>query len=626
MTGLLIAVALFYFAFAIYLAALNARTAERPGHFVDGGLTIPSWALVFGSAGIMLAGLNLHDHLLLIRNYGLQYSHVTVGFILVALTAALVQKRVWLAARILRLRTVGDLMGEYYGSTALRIVLLGILFLFSVPFAAYCLAEAGALIASATDGAVPAGVAMWTIAFFLFLFSVIGGWRAIAIVVAAQSFLVLALFLFTSAFAGLSFHTSPILSSPLPVPDGILPSDIPGVVQFTAGIGKELPVGGIWTTAAILSFALALTGIVLSPGFNFLGITAETKKGYAFSQVWMIAALAAGAILILAPSIAAHLTLRTDPFGALIAQLTAANGLASVSFVLMILASLQIAVAFFAGSGASIATVELVGRFVLPNLDGGQERLSARIALAAIYLSLALAATFTPLSAAIFTSLALSLSAQMLPAFLGLCWLPWISRGGVLAGFIIGIILVIFTEPFGLIAFEGLFVDLPWGRWPLTIHSAGWGLLFNLAACLLVSAFTRGGYERDRRQRLHDEFAANHRAATGGGPLRAAKWSLAFIWTFLALGPGAILGNTFFSQPVFTEGTVSLGLPSLLAWQILFWLTGVLIVWWLAYPGRMSVIDAVPDRSIVLGEPVNSLERQPRPAWITRLLQRLAER
>lgn len=633
MTALLTAVLGFFFAYGIYIAALSARAEGRPEDFLDAGLEIPAWGYIFAGAGVVLAGLNLHDHLLLVSLYGLQASHVAVGLVLVALTGALVQKRIWLASRITRLRTVGELMGEYFGSVAIRLYLLLVLFLFSVPFAAYCLGEAGALVAAASGGALPSSLVIWVTAFFLFLHSVIGGWRAVVYGVAAQSFLVLTLLVFTAGFMGAAFDSLAFVTRGIATPDGILWDRIPGVIQFTDGIGKQVPAGGLWTTVAILTFGLALTGLVLSPGFAFLGISTSTRRGFAFMQVWMTAGLAAGALLLIAPVIGAEIAAASPglatggpAFSAVLERLAAMDQLVSIAFLLALVASLQIAVAFFAASGAGIATTELVARYVLPDLSESGRKLAARITLAATYLCIALTATFTPTGASVFASLALSLSVQLFPAYLGLCWLPWISRGGVLTGLVLGIILVVFTEPFGLIVFEGLFVDLPWGRWPLTIHSAGWGLFFNLAACLLVSLFTRAGVERDRRQRLHDAFQAADRGAFGGRAARAAKWSLTLVWAFLALGPGAILGNTFFSQPIFAGTGVTLGVPSLLVWQVLLWLLGVLIVWWLAYHGRMSIVDAAAPANLSLGLPKTPFDRLPAPAWIGRMLGRVAGR
>ena len=235
-------------------------------------------------------------------------------------------------------------------------------------------------------------------------------------------------------------------------------------------------------------------------------------------------------------------------------------------------------------------------------------------------------AAFAPLSAAILGSLALSLSVQFLPAYIGVCWAPWISRSAVLTGLIFGGLLVILTEPPGLIFFEGLFFDLPWGRWPLTIHSAVWGLGFNVAACLMVSLFTHSGPERVHRELLHQGFQDALRGESHGSALGTAKWSLTLIWSFLALGPGAVLGNSFFSKPIFTEGEATLGVPSLWVWQVVFWFLGVLLVWWLAYRARMSIIENVAWRRIDLDPPLGQLERRRAPPWIALLLARVAER
>jgi solute:Na+ symporter, SSS family len=632
MTQLLMMVLGIYVAYAIYIATLSARMAVEPGDHLDAGGSLPPWAYIFAGSGVVLGSIGLENHFLLTARFGLQYSHVAIGLVLVALSGALVQKRTWLAARITGHRTAGNLMGEYYGSTTIRIFHLALLFLFAVPFSATALAQAGTLLDHATGGALSRPLTIWVLAFFLFLHSVIGGWRGVVYTVAAQSVLVFALLLFIGAFAGSTLDLA-FLAAPIATPDGMLADAIPGVVQFSSGVGKSLAVGGIWTTAAILSFAVALIGIVLSPGFSFLGITSGTRSGFAVEQVWMTGGLAAGLLLIIAPLIGAEIA-AAAPAGIALASpvLVFAERLASndqfvaICFLVMLVGGAQIVVGFFAGSAASVLTQELVARSMRPDLTQTGRRLASRISLCCIYLAMATAASFAPLASVILGSLALSLSAQLLPAFLGLCWLPWISRSAVLAGLIVGILLVVFTEPFGLILFEGLFLDLPWGRWPLTIHSAAWGLAFNVAACLLVSIFTRSGDERAHRQRLHDEFGANHRAPFGSSSVRGAKWSLTLIWAFLALGPGAILGNNFFSNPVFGAGPAELGVPSLWVWQILFWFVGIMIVWWLAYRGRMSIIEDATVRRVDLSPTDNQSIRPQTPAWIAQALSRIAAR
>jgi hypothetical protein len=291
----------------------------------------------------------------------------------------------------------------------------------------------------------------------------------------------------------------------------------------------------------------------------------------------------------------------------------------------MLVAMLVSAVAFFTASGASIVTIELLQRYILPGLTPREERLGARIALAAIYAAVVLLAAFLPATAAVLSTLALPLSAQLFPAYLGVCWIPWMSRSAVLVGLIVGTLFVVFTEPPGLIFFNSMFAELPWGRWPLTIHSAAWGLAVNVAASLLVAIFTRQDAERERRDALHAVFRRDHRADFGGRAARGAKWSLTLLWVFFALGPGAIIGNSFFAHPVFTEANLSLGVPSLWVWQTLFWIIGVMLVWWFAYHSRLSTSEGM-FRASELQNMLHAGGEHRRVRWIALLVARLTAR
>ena len=626
MTTLLIVILALYAAYAIYIAALSGRRGGAD-HHLDGGGVLPGWTLVFAGVGIVVGSLGLRDHLLLTALYGLQYSHVALGLVVVALAATLFQKRLWLAARLTRSRSPVELLGAYYGSVGLRVLLIGLVLLFALPFAASSLSILGGVLEAATGGMVGRGTTVWITGFFLFLSTAIGGWRGLICGVAAQSFLLIVLLVFLGGFAVMTTAAPGGLPQPIAVPPGTLADKIPGVLQYTRGLGKEVALGGPWTTGAILSFAVGLIGIVLSPGFSFLSMTTTSRSGFAFSQVWMVTALGGGLLLITAPIFAGLMGGPDHPsLTALTERLAASDGFAAILFTVALATSPQITVAFFAASGAHIVTLDLVARYALPALTADGRRLAARITLAIVYTALCLLASAAPLPATLLGSVTLSLSAQLLPAFLGLCWVPWISRSAVMSGLVIGILLVVFTEPPGLILFEGLFIDVPWGRWPLTIHSALWGLVFNVVACLLVSIFTRGGPERAHREILHRAFAASFATDFGSPAARTAKWSLALLWAFMAIGPGAILGNDFFSHPIFTEGDAALGVPSLWVWQVVFWFLGVLLVWWLAYPTRMAILDVPVTNTVDLVPPVGPLERPRVPAWIALLLDRLTLR
>jgi solute:Na+ symporter, SSS family len=430
--------------------------------------------------------------------------------------------------------------------------------------------------------------------------------------------------IFSASFAGLVFDGLSVFHKGFSVREGILGSVLPGVIQFSSGIGREVPAGGLWTTTAVLSFALAAAGAALSPSFAFLGLTMKSRAGFAFSQVWIVSGLAAGALLLLGPIVAGEMS-AADNFTPLVARFAAYDQLVAACVTVMLLVMLLVAVAFFAASGASVATIELLDRYVVPDLTPRGERLAARVSLAIIYAAIVLLAAFLPALATVLSTLALPLSAQLFAAYLGLCWLRWMSRSAVLVGLAFGILFVVFTEPPGLIVFDGLFVQLPWGRWPLTIHSAAWGLAINVGASLLVAIFTRQDAEREHRNVLHGSFQRDHRIAFGGRAARSAKWSLTLLWVFLALGPGAILGNSFFAHPVFTEADIALGVPSLWVWQAFFWIIGVLLVWWLAYRSRLSTVEgAFRPHELRHLRQIPATRRQLR--WIALLVTRLTAR
>ncbi|MEY4698286.1 MAG: hypothetical protein RIT14_2714 [Pseudomonadota bacterium] len=605
---------------AVYLAVAVARLPTTPDGFAGGGVGLPGWAVIFATGGIVLSGLDLPAHLALVGRFGLQANHLALGLIPAALAVILVQKRLWLAARITGADSPGEVLASYYGSVTLRIVMLTLALLFGLPFAAQLLGGAGDFLSAVTGGGLPRGVAIWTLAFALFLPAVIGGWRGVVLAVAVQSLLLAVLLVTSAGFAESVLPAAGFLTAGLSLPEGILADRLPGVIQYSAGIGKETVQGGIFTTVAQLSSALALVGLMLSPAVLYLGMTARAGRSLAFGTVWVVAGLVTGLMVLLAPLLAARMA--GDAAG-LAARLADTDLLAGATFALLLLAARLLAAGFFVAAGTFLVVRELVQPFILPELDARGARLAARIALAVAFLLVATLATFAPVGSAVFASLALPLSAQMFPALLGLAFVRWISRSAILTGLILGGLMVFFTEPPGLILFEGLFLNLPWGRWPLTIHSAGWGLALNLGAVLLVSIFTRKGDERGARDRLHDEFAARWKTDFGGRGARGAKWSLAFIWGFLALGPGAILGNTFFSQPIFTEGQAALGIPSLWVWQMLFWQLGVPLVWWLAYRSRLGITQADGLRSLRLSGMVH---RARAPGWIAAGLSRVTER
>ena len=93
-----------------------------------------------------------------------------------------------------------------------------------------------------------------------------------------------------------------------------------------------------------------------------------------------------------------------------------------------------------------------------------------------------------------------------------------------------------------------------------------------------------------------------HRFLREHASLPAAKkglvplaWIITLAWFFFGIGPGAVIGNSLFGDP--TDATTWMfGIPSVWTWQILFWVLGVFMMWFLAVKMEMST---VPEREVV---------------------------
>ena len=80
--------------------------------------------------------------------------------------------------------------------------------------------------------------------------------------------------------------------------------------------------------------------------------------------------------------------------------------------------------------------------------------------------------------------------------------------------------------------------------------------------------------------------------ASNGTPksrgLRSFAWAAALAWFFFAIGPGLVMGTDLFGAPNAGPAAWLFGVPSIWAWQIIWWALGVLLFWLLAYKLEMS--------------------------------------
>lgn len=617
-----------YWAYCVYWGAASARLVGTANDYFLADRGISPWIFVLAATATSFSGWIFLGHPAFIFEDGFSFAESSFAAIVIPLTGVLFLKRQWLLGKRFGYVTPGDMFADYFGSEGMRRLTILIALVFSVPFLAMQLTASGFLIQILSEGTVDRHVAMWVMTAVLFLYVCVGGFRAVAYVGTFQGLLLAAglaaigLVAYGKLGGLVPFNAALAKLGASALGDGGTTAAgynanlaIPGVVQFTAGLGQEAPVGGHWTASMILSYSFALMGIQAAPAFTIWAFACRSAKGFGIQQVWASAA-AVGVILVFFAvliGMGAHFlgaspsmteagmavsswlpsTAGQDPAN-LIAYYIQAIGKNDPWFTGLLavcaLAAIQAMVAFYASTAGTILSRDVYKRYLNPAAGDRELKLYGRISVGLVLLAALLTASYLPRTESELGALALSFGFQLWPALAAVCWFPWLTRQGVIVGLVFGLVAVVFTEPFGqsISSFVGL--HLPWGRWPWTIHSAAWGMFFNLVTCLIVSALTYGGPERAHRARFHAYLAEKAGVAPERRPLRAAAWAIALAWIFFAIGPGAVWGNDLFGKPNGGPADWGLSLPSIWAWQILWWALGVLMIWLLAYRMGLSTV------------------------------------
>lgn len=578
---------LFYGVAALYWARVAAHENGDYQTFFSAGHALSPWmsALVLG--GMSLSGWAVLDGAQRIGTGGFGLPALLVSGIALALPGVFFYKRIWYVGQRLRLSSLGELLRSYYQSEFLVAYAAVVAVLFAVGFAGLQIAALASMTETLTAGAVSSPVAATILGAVLFGYVAIGGMRVVGYLGAVQSVLAGAALVGLAGFSLIGAGGFAALNESLHVmaaePANLSRFIVSGVVQFTAGAGREAAAGAETTALASLSLAFALMGLQASPLGIKLILSTRSAAGVAAGQTWVVAGAFGGLLALCLGAIGAARLVNPG--------MSAAGLIAAISpwFGAWLFIGLLAGIQLFAGLGLVTAGEALVRQIYKPWFHGSLGRRDTvtitRVVIGLMVLATVLMSQLTPVTLTVLASLALPLSFQLWTPLLGMTWVPWFTRPAVVTGVGFGIAGVLLTEPFGLAVLSFLGLDLPWGRNPWTIHSAAWGMTANLAATLLISAFTQrrgfGGDAEEARHLAHVTLA--------GGPatraLRSTAWSVSLAWLFLAVGPGLIFGNYAF---VTADGGWALGMPSLWGWGLLFWALGLGLVWFLSYKMEMA--------------------------------------
>jgi Na+/proline symporter len=605
-----------------------AKTATD--YFVA-GRRLGLWVFVLAATATSFSGWTFMGHPGLIYRDGFQYAYASFYAITIPFTGVMFLKRQWILGKRFGYVTPGEMLADYFKGDGVRILTVVIALCFSIPYLGLQLAASGKLFNVLSDGLFTVTAGTWVLAAVVLIYVASGGLRAVAYVDTLQcvllAFGIVAVGFIAYDLVGGWTELNKGLANVAKVKgakwgftqDGYSSYlAIPGVIQFTAGLGKETPVGGLWTGVMVLTYMFALMGIHSAPAFTMWAFGNADPRPFAPQQVWA-SSFGIGLILFFftaAQGMGAHL-LGANPAvnaagvnianvlpesigkggqGNLVPFYINTIGDAAPWFVGLLavcaLAAMQSTGAAYMSTAGGMLTRDLYKKYLNPKASHATQKLFGRMGVAFIVFSALLVATYSKDALVLLGGLAVAFGFQMWVPLMSVCYFPFFTRQGVTLGMAAGIVAVMLTESIGV----KLFGDaLPWGRWPWTMHSAFWGMFFNLGTAIIVSAMTQNASDRAHRQKYHDFLAQHAGLPASKQGLKPVAWAITLAWLFFGIGPGAVIGNDIFGSPN-DYSTWTFGIPSIWAWQILFWALGVGMMWFLAYKMEMSTI---PDKEIV---------------------------
>jgi Na+/proline symporter len=622
---------LLYWAYCIFWGIKGALSARTASDYFIAGRRISIWVFILAATATSFSGWTFMGHPGLLYRDGFQYAYASFYTITIPFTGVLFLKRQWLLGKRFGFVTPGEMLSTYFKSDTIRVLTVLVALVFSVPYLGLQLRASGFLFNVLTDGLLGVEVGMWLLSAVVFIYVASGGLRAVAYVDTVQCVLlaggIVVLGIICISFVGGWAQLNEGIAALAQIDEKRTPDDyshyiaIPGVIQFVSSGPKA--VGGAWTGIMVLTYMFALMGIQSAPAFTMWAFANQNPKPFAPQQVWA-SSFAIGLILFFFTAmqglgshmlgadlkfLAAHpelvpMAAEGGPMGPglggidlmesagkqgmLVPQII--NLMADTAPWLVgllsvcALAAMQSTGAAYMSTAGGMLTRDLLKRYLMPNASHGQQKFFGRLGVGIIVLAALVVATTSKDALVLLGGLAVAYGFMMWPALIAICWWPFLTRAGIIVGLIAGLVVVTCTETIG----QQLGITA-WGRWPLTIHSAGWGIVFNLGLAIIISAMTQNREMQEHKMTYHNFLREHAGLPAAKKGLVPVAWIITLVWFFFGIGPGAVIGNTIFGNPN-DATTWTFGIPSIWAWQILWWVLGVFMMWFLAYKMELSTV------------------------------------
>ena len=595
-----------YWAYCLFWGFKGARSAKTSTDYFLAGRSIGIWVFVLAATATSFSGWTFVGHPGKIFTDGLPYAFASFYALTIPFTGVLFLRRQWVLGKAYQYITPGEMYSDYYGGNSIRLLTVLVAFLFSVPYLGVQLRASGALFNVLTDGLVSINFGMFALSAIVMIYVASGGLKSVAFVDCAQAILLalgitilggIAIYYaggyggFTSGLADMVI--ADVTSGQNLTADGYsMKVAIPGSIQMVSAGSKST--GGPWTGIMCMTYMFALMGIQSSPAFSMWAFSNKTSKAFRWQQV-VASSVVIGVLLFsftIFQGMGGHILIANGVLdnandSNLVPQLI--NLLSDVApwlvglLAVCALAAMQSTGAAYMSTFSAMVTRDIYAKFISPNASDKTQKLSGRVFVIIVTGAALIVAANSSQAIVMLGGLAVAYGFQMYPALIGICYYKGFTQKGVVAGLVIGLIAVTLTDR------TSAWFGVPWGAYPLTIHSAGWGIFFNLITVFLVSHFS---VETDVEQKNKAKKHQLLQAVSGMNSARKKKirlaWILTLFWFLVGFGPFATIGNTIFSDPNAPALWAPFALPSIWVWQIIFLGYGIFVMWFLAFHMGMS--------------------------------------
>ena len=610
-----------FWVYCLYCGFKNYKKTIAPVDFFLFRRQLPSWVYVLVATGTIFSCWIFFVQPSQILLNGFPFASTSLAVVGISLVGLLFLKKQWMLSRKYGFITPAEMMAYYFKSDLIRILIVILGLGFAIPFIAMQLSIAGIFLSILSDNMIGSGSASLLLGCIIIVYLSLSGIRSL-VFIDTFNFLLTIFGIIALGFTAYDLVGGwNLLNESLSRISNIKETifnikesynsylTVPGTIKIVELLDNGSSYGGIWTSSLILTFVFAISGIIMSPSFSMLAFSNREIKSFGTQHVWFssffigliliffTSAIGIGSIFLGSNEIINQTgnnisnilpnNISPDNLEGLVPHLINVIGEYSPLFFGLLLicgiASLQSASIVYISAGA-LVTRDILKKIFIQNMNSNEQIFSFRIVLMVLFIiSLALSIQSNN---SIFElgSFALSIACQMFVPLIAICYFPWLTKNGVALGIVVGIVTVFFTEHIGQIIFGNL---INWQKWPLTIHSAFWGILFNFISATVISFITQESREINHKSKIHEFLNEHKNISMSRRSLQPSAWIVTVAWIFFALGPGLIVGNEMFGNPINVESW-SFGIPSIWVWQIIFWLLGTILIWFLAFKMEMS--------------------------------------